>query len=68
MLLAFYSTALEPPADVTEATEAKPAQLCGRSLLLHTSNTNPQWRNNLRFCPRSLGAMGFPVSSYLKRT
>src|SRR5437868_12810355 len=46
MLLAFYSMALEPPAGVIAAAGTKPAQLCGRALLLHTSNTNP-WRSNV---------------------
>jgi hypothetical protein len=68
MLLTSYSMALEPPADVIEAAGTKPAKLCGRSLLLHASSTNPRWRSNVQFCPHFLDTMGFPLSSTLKRT
>jgi hypothetical protein len=68
MLLTFRSMVLEPSAGVVEPAGTKAGQLCGHSLLLHTSNINSPWRSNVRFCPHFLDTMGFPFSSTLKRT
>ena len=67
MLLAFASMASDASAGVTALSGTKRVHLCARSLLLHTSVSDPPWRSNAR-CPRFLGTPGFPLSAPSKRT
>lgn len=67
VLLAFSSMAWDGSAGVPEPMGSKPEHLCARSLLLHTSSTDPRWRSNAR-CARFLGTTGFPLSASSKRT
>jgi hypothetical protein len=66
-LLAYSSMAWAGSPGMTEPMGSNPEQLCARSFLLHTSNTDPRWRSTAQ-CPRFLGTTGFPLSTSSKRT